>query len=494
MLSSIGSGKLNNILLATNHILSLNSGLKLSSAIACLIRMIALLFTALLSLSQPLKADLNASYSLGDMLFAAYDIPQGQSAANIRLATELEYSDLGGQLPEFYGSIVIVDRSAAVGELFISTNAPVYDEEFDLIFVNAVNGDVFDWFSLNLVNGRVSVSTIQSSAVKNVTPVVAARRDTTTYNAGNREVVALLVEVSRQLSESREQRGDSAPVRETVAVNSTSLPPAVRMPDPVIETDISPVSTNDGVNPLPYLGATEVVSEVRLATASMKNFVLTIIAAALALALATYSILSKIKGSMSEQTTNSSNLPNAENTSAENVPETATFLNYIKEENRRTQETFLRSLELMSVAQKFDKLSDGTESQLSNVTQTLTAGQVAATQIPSRSGKPVSDQPKPTESVQAFPPSTVTSTAQQNRRVLVGDNQGPGGQRNKTVGSIAPSAKVTAKFQEKIDLAEVYRNMGDIFMAQNLLQEVIKSGNPAEIAKAKQTLAELGDS
>ena len=486
---------MNNIPISTFRIGGVRYGLKLGSILGRLMQILAVFLTALMLLSQPLKADLNASYSLGDMLFAAYEIPRGESAANIRLASELEYSELGGELPEFYGSIVIADRSAAVGELFVSTNTPVYDEAFDLIFVNAVNGDVFDWFSLSLANGAVRVRTIQSSTVETVDPVVSAPRDPISYNEGNREVVALLVEVSRQLSESREQGRDSDPVGATLPADRATVSPAVPERGPVIEPDITlPVPVNDGLQPVPYLGATEVVSEVRLATASMKNFVLTIIVVALALALATYFILSKTRGFASELIANGSTVPNAAHTSADNVTASATFLHYIKEENKRTQETFLRSLELMSAAQKFDKLSDGSNSQGGNFAQTLTPGHAEAPQISRPNAETVPNRPKPIKQVQASRPSTAASSAQQNRRVLVGGNPAPGEQQNKTVMPTAPSAEITAKFQEKIDLAEVYKNMGDIFVAQNLLQEVIQSGNPAEIAKAKQALDKLGDS
>ena len=486
---------MNNILLSKNYIGMAISSFKLGSIVGRLMQLIGFFFTTLFVMSQPLKADLNASYSLGDMLFAAYEIPRSVSAANIRLATELEYSDFGGALPEFYDSIVVADRSAAVGELFVSTNAPLYDEAFDLIFVNAASGDVLDWFSLSLANGAVRVRIIQSSTIENVNSVVTAPHAPKSYNDGNREVVALLMEVSRQLSESSEKGGNDAPMRAIVSDDKTNITPSVPERNPIIEPDLKlPVPLHDGPQPLSYTGATEVVSEVRLAAASMKNFVLTIIVVALALALATYLILSKTREYASEQIAHSSTTPNAAHTSAENVTASASFLTYIKEENKRSQEILLRSLELISASQKFENLSDGLSTQGSSVAQPPTPGQAEAPQISRQADGLVPTKAKPAEPVQASRPTIVAASAQKNRHVPDGGNRAQGEQKNKTVMPNVPPAEITAKFKEKIEIAEVYKNMGDIFVAQNLLQEVIQSGNPAEIAKAKKALDELGDS
>lgn len=494
---NMGSGTLGKVLLPKvyqgNASLTFCMGYMLNRCI----QIIGQLLLVLVTLSQPVKADLNASYSPGDVLFAAYEIPRGVNAENIRLATAFEYSTLGGDLPEFYDNITVADRSAAVGELFISTNAIVYDQAFDLLFVDDSDSGVIDWFRLSSVNGAVKITKRQTSSDQDVIQKPASPNIEKTYNQGNREVVALLLEVSRQLAKKEEQalavKENPIMVPSQVGAVDTKTVAENVQAIPVVSQTIVP-ETISPTEPLTLKKEQiEVLSEVRIAVASLKNFVLTIIVSSLALTLAVYLILSKTKGYMAKHVAASSRLPDAPQMPGDNAMASATFLHYIKEENKRTQETFLRSLEVISEGHKHKESIDQSVLMQSDAGIETTDNTPAGLQKSRTSDE--TDQKFSSsrqESSENKINRAVTPTEQKKRGSISG-SQTPTGQQELSPLPIRQASAITAKVKEQLDLAEVYKNMGDIFSAQNLLQEVIQNGNAAEVSKATQALEKLGN-
>lgn len=425
--------------------------------------------------AAPIKADLNASYSVGDMFFATYDLPRGTPAGVIRLATIEEYLALGADAPVFHSEINVTDRAGTIGELFLSTGTVVSDPMFELLFVRSDTAEAVDWYRIEAANGSVRIQDLTYSEPTTARGPASPSRIPSDYNDVNREVAALLAEVSRQLSEV-----NTTPVDAEIAPGEPS-------PDLLPEPSSPPSVTTEGhggPHPSAHSGAylpegqpLAVVSEVHLATANLKNFILTILVAGLALLLAIALVLYKTRAMVAASGNQQQTAQPAPNAQPDQASASLTFLNYIKEENRRNQETYLKSIEFLATNKQGAGVSDQVKPQ--NASQQAPE-RVAAREEQLQVRTPSTNPPRPPRRiVQAGAPTAAATEGPQN----VSDKAAP---------PVAAGA-ISAQVKEKLDLAEVYKNMGDIFVASNLLQEVIKTGNAAEIASARAALQKIGE-
>ena len=429
--------------------------------------------------AAPLKADLNASYSVGDMFFATYDLPRGTPAGVVRLATIEEYLALGADAPVFHGEINVTDRAETIGELFLSTGKIVSDPMFEMLFVRSETGEAVDWYRIEAENGSVRVTDLNYSGSTTQRQLASPSRITADYNRVNSGVAALLAEVSRQLSESNSHVG-----RETVP---DPLPSSVPSPDfsPAPPLQAFPPTGGSGgplssVQPAAYLPETQqptTVSEVHLATANLKNFILTILVVGLALILATALVLYKTKAMVASSGSQQPKAQPALNSHSDQATASLTFLNFIKEENQRNQETYLKSIELLAANKKGADVSDHVKSQ--NALQRTSEREAAREEHLQVRTPPTNPQRPPRRIVQAVDPAAAATDGLQK----VSNEATPK----------ADAGEISAQVKEKLDLAEVYKNMGDIFVASNLLQEVIKTGNAAEVASARAALQKIGE-
>lgn len=425
--------------------------------------------------AAPIKADLNASYSVGDMFFATYDLPRGTPTGVIRLATIEEYLALGADAPVFHSEINVTDRAGTIGELFLSTGTVVSDPMFELLFVRSDTAEAVDWYRIEAANGSVRIEDLTYSEPTTARGPASPSRIPSDYNEVNREVAALLAEVSRQLSEV-----NTSPVDAEIAPGEPS-------PDLLPEPSAPPSVTtggHGGPHPSAHSGAylpegqpLAVVSEVHLATANLKNFILTILVAGLALLLAIALVLYKTRAMVAASGNQQQTAQPAPNAQPDQASASLTFLNYIKEENRRNQETYLKSIELLATNKQGAGVSDQVKPQ--NASQQAPE-RAAAREEQLQVRTPSTNPPRPPRRiVQAGAPTAAATEGPQN----VSDKAAPQ----------AAAGAISAQVKEKLDLAEVYKNMGDIFVASNLLQEVIKTGNAAEVASALAALQKIGE-
>lgn len=425
--------------------------------------------------AAPLKADLNASYSVGDMFFATYDLPRGTPAGVVRLATIDEYLALGADAPVFHNELNVTDRADTIGELFLSTGTVVSDPMFEMLFVRSDTGEAVDWYRIEAANGSVRIQDLTYSEPTTARGAASPSRIPSDYNDVNREVAALLAEVSRQLSEV-----NTTPVDGEV---TPDVPPPYVVPAPSVPSS-APTEGSGGPHPQAYSGAylpagqpLAVVSEVHLATANLKNFILTILVAGLALLLAIALVLYKTRAMLAASGNQQSKVQPAPNAQPDQASASLTFLNYIKEENRRNQETYLKSIELLAVNKQGADVSDQVKPQ--NASQRAPEREAVREEQLQVPTPPTNSQRPPRRIVQAGAPAAAAADGPQKV--------------SKETTPQAAAGEISAQVKEKLDLAEVYKNMGDIFIASNLLQEVIKTGNAAEVASARAALQKFGE-
>ena len=425
--------------------------------------------------AAPLKADLNASYSVGDMFFATYDLPRGTPAGAVRLATIEEYLALGADAPVFHGEINVTDRAETIGELFLSTGTVVSDPMFEMLFVRSDTGEAVDWYRIEAANGSVRIQDLTYSEPTIAREAASPSRIPSDYNDVNREVAALLAEVSRQLSEV-----NTTPVDGEVTPDALS-PDVVPAPSAPLS---APAEGSSGPHPsdhsgvyLPAVQPLTVVSEVHLATANLKNFILTILVAGLALLLAIALVLYKTRAMVAASGNQQQKTQPAPSAQPDQASASLTFLNYIKEENRRNQETYLKSIELLAANKQGADVSDQVKPQ--NASQRAPEREAVREEQLQVRTPPTNPQRPPRRIVQAGAPAAAAA-------------DGPQKVSNETTPQAA-AGEISAQVKEKLDLAEVYKNMGDIFVASNLLQEVIKTGNAAEVASARAALQKIGE-
>jgi len=220
-----------------------------------------------------------------------------------------------------------------------------------------------------------------------------------------------------------------------------------------------------------------VVSEVHLATANLKNFILTILVAGLALLLAIALVLYKTRAMVAASGNQQQKTQPAPSAQPDQASASLTFLNYIKEENRRNQETYLKSIELLAANKQGADVSDQVKPQ--NASQRAPEREAVREEQLQVRTPPTNPQRPPRRIVQAGAPAAAAA-------------DGPQKVSNETTPQAA-AGEISAQVKEKLDLAEVYKNMGDIFVASNLLQEVIKTGNAAEVASARAALQKIGE-
>ena len=430
------------------------------------------------------KADLNAAYSVGDMFFATYDLPVGTPNGVVRLANIEEYQAYQADAPAFLSEINVTDRGAVIGELFLSTGVVVSDPNFELLFVRSDSREMVDRYRIEAANGSVRVVDLNHAGSSSQRQGVSPSRISTDYNNLNSGVATLLAEVSRQLSEFNTHAVDEpAPVPSSPSVPSLELSPAPSSQAvPSTRGSGGPHSSDQPVAFLPETQQTAVVSEVHLATANLKNFILTILVVGLALLLAIALVLYKTRAMVDALGTPKPNAQPALNSYPDQATASLTFLNFIKEENQRNQEAYLKSIELLAANKQVEKISDQLKSQNApKHTQVHEVNHEEQLQV----GTPLAKPQRPTQRiVQMGSPSVPTRDAPQNVSKNVS---------KKAAGSQL-SGEISAQVQEKLELAEVYKNMGDIFVASNLLNEVIKTGNAAEVAKARAALQKIGES
>ena len=429
----------------------------------------------------PVKADLNAAYSVGDMFFAAYDLPLGMPNGVVRLANIEEFQALRADAPTFLSEINVTDRGAAIGELFLSTGVVVSDPNFELLFVRSDSGEMVDWYRIEATNGSVRVTDLNYSGSTTERQGASPSRITADYNDVNSGVAALLAEVSRQLSESNSLVGrETAPDPLATSVPSPDFSPAPSFQAvPSTGSSGGPLSS---VQPGAYLPETQqlaVVSEVHLATANLKNFILTILVVGLALLLAIALVLHKTRAMVAASGNQQQKAHPSPNAHPDQASASLTFLNYIKEENRRNQETYLKSIELLAAYKQGADVSDQFKPQ--NASQRTPEREAAREEQLQVRTPPTNPQRPPRRIVQVGAPAAAATDGLQKVS-------------NEATPQAAAAGEIRAQVKEKLDLAEVYKNMGDIFVASNLLQEVIKTGNAAEVASARAALHKLGES
>lgn len=424
--------------------------------------------------AAPLKADLNASYSVGDMFFATYDLPRGTPAGVVRLATIEEYLALGADAPVFHSEINVTDRAETIGELFLSTGTVVSDPMFEMLFVRSDTGEAVDWYRIEVANGSVRIQDLTYTEPTTARGSASPGRIPSDYNDVNREVAALLAEVSRQLSEVSTTPVD---VEVTPVAPSPDVVPAPSAPSS------APTEGSGGPHPSDYSGVyfpagqpLAVVSEVHLATANLKNFILTILVAGLALLLAIALVLYKTRAMVAASGNQQQKTQPAPNAQPDQASASLTFLNYIKEENRRNQETYLKSIELLAANKQG---ADADQVKPQNASQRAPEREPAREEQLQVSTPPTNPQRPPRRIVQAGAPADAAA-------------DGPQKVSNEATPKAA-AGEISAQVKEKLDLAEVYKNMGDIFVASNLLQEVVKTGNAAEVASARAALQKIGE-
>lgn len=430
--------------------------------------------------AAPLKADFNASYSVGDMFFATYALPRGTPAGVLRLATIEEYMALGADAPVFHSEINVTDRAGTIGELFLSTGTVVSDPVFEMLFVRSDTGEAVDWYRIEAANGSVRIQDLTYSEPTTARRPASPSRIPSDYNDVNREVAALLAEVSRQLSEVNTTPVDG----EITPDQPSSLAPSPDMAPAPSAASIAPTSGSGGPLPsnqsgayFPEIQTLAVVSEVHLATANLKNFILTILVAGLALLLAIALVLYKTRAMVAASGNQQQKAQPAPNAQPDQASASLTFLNYIKEENRRNQETYLKSIEMLAANKQGADVSDQVKPQ--NASQRAPEHEADRDEQLQVRTPPTKPQRPPRRIVQSGAPAAAATDVPQSVP-------------NKAM-SHAAVGEISAQVKEKLDLAEVYKNMGDIFVASNLLQEVIKTGNAAEVASARAALQKFGE-
>ena len=425
--------------------------------------------------AAPLKADLNASYSVGDMFFATYELPGGTPAGVVRLATIEEYLALGADAPVFHSEINVTDRADTIGELFLSTGTIVSDPTFDMLFVRSDTGEAVDWYRIEAANGGVRIQDMTHFEPITARGAASPRRISPEYNDVNREVAALLAEVSRQLSVVNTTPVDGEVTPDAPSPEVAPAPSAASSAPTEASSEPHP-SDASGVY-LPEVQSLAVVSEVHLATANLKNFILTILVAGLALLLAIALVLYKTRAMVAASCNQQQKAQPAPSAQPDQASASLTFLNYIKEENRRNQETYLKSIELLAANKQGADVSDQVKPQ--NASQRAPEREAAREEQLQVRTTPTNPQRPPRRIVQAGAPAAAAA-------------EGPQKVSNETTPNAA-TGKISAQVKEKLDLADVYKNMGDIFVASNLLQEVIKTGNADEVASARAALKKIGE-
>ena len=464
------------------------------------VRTILLCLWAIMINHGPVKADINVSYSIGDMLFASYDLPKDLLGTGVRLASIEEYTSLAADIPNFYEKINIIDRSSTVDELFLSTSSIVQDRKFDLVFVMSENAKVVDWYNVEVVSEGLKITDALFSQGASRTEAQQPKTPPIAYNAGNREVVALLSEVSRQLSKTRNSTNTDTAVNEPAITIAPQEPVLVSSAPPTndvnvqeaLPAEVGDLNVRSADEPTIQPGSATIISEVRLATASMKNFVLTLLTAGLALAMATALVIFKTRESIAAGLQPKTVTPPVPVVANEQSPASENFLNYLKDENQRSQETYLKSMEMLVLGVGMHSENKQSENKQPEVMQRPIAAAPTETSV---------GEPKIASTAGAN--ASVPATAQPQTRVQKAENlkrdpvmkniNRPTTSNQSLTGTLPGAETVSAQVQEQLNLAEVYKNMGDIFVAQNLLQEIIKTGNPAEVARARDAIEKIGD-
>lgn len=455
-------------------------------------------FTSLLLFSSlsPANADLSVSYSVGDMFVASYELPAVEVNTNsVRLASIEEYGSVNADVPEFYGAINVVDRAPAARELFLSARTAVSDPIFELLFVDAINGEVVDWFRLDASSSAVRIQDLRYQNGLGGANLATDSRSSLPYNEGNREVVTLLTEVSRQLSEARASTGrsDAAVIPNPTVASPPELLTTETVDEPIVVFDDPRVPQVDysSVANMPVDFA--VISEVHLATANMKNFLLTLVVTALSLIVAIGIILYKTKRYVSASAqANTQNVQN-QNSMLDATSMASGFLSHLKEESLRSQEIYLKSMELL--VSNNSVLHEQRQSSMQSVvppqsaaSSNIPVNQISETRQQEQENSPTNELAERSRKQlrrQPFAaPQQVTSGAPKG--MDESSNRKPMKDKNDDL-------PIRSQVKEQLDLAEVYKNMGDIFMAQSLLQEVIKTGNASEVSQAQQALKNIGE-
>lgn len=429
----------------------------------------------------PAKAELNASYSVGDILIATYKLPQNAVGGVVRLASQNEYEQIGADTPQFYGNINVIERNSVVGKLFLSTNVIVRDPNFDLVFVQSSTGNIVDWFRLEAVNGGA----VRIQDMKNAQPTTplgprVGQGLSEPFRSENKEMLALLKDVSRQLRTAQSAGGASPEIGTPVAPKQSFTPPQKA------QRQQPPVSTTPPSNPvtLPVEPATfavipsNIVSETQLASVDMKNFILTILVVALALMMVVAIVLYKTRQYVSSTPAPQTAVPQGPYPSNDQATASLGFLNYLKEENQRAQQSYLKSIEFLVSSLKTTQPAPVNNAQHNEPIPEAAQNDVAGNQRPGlrMSATNPLQAPVPRQTV-APQPAKVEGSEKTARPIPTAKTAEP----------------ISAQVKEKFDLAEVYKNMGDVFMAQSLLQEVLKTGNQTEIAHARDLLKKLGE-
>lgn len=481
-------------------------------------------------------ARINAVFSPGESFIASFE-PNGiQSQSNLRLATENEYKALGATAPTFLSSIELQDRLQTMGDIFLFTRAGVSDTFFDIVLMNKFNNSPVVLFSLSYEGGVIKAAEKNISAVhleiSNEEPEVTENRSPdalTSSKIKNPEDEAadeLLNSLSSQLKQLEEfQQKFNQPVDQNME-GSTNSTGAMSDESNRVNTQTSKPRANNrnkfepqennvekfdqsenysidrpGTSSQDKAGfsvdnrsqfltrpadlnfqASAPVSkeilelsmlgmkaDIQLESSELKNFMLTIVAIGLLALTMVLVIVGKTKKIVDKQDQKNTNSHLAKNDDPQLM---LSMFNYMREESKNNQQTYLKTLELIMQRDAFGSSRAETSDAL-NENNTVRNHLRHETQKAAVKYDPQNQNEVAHNAVTNSAPAKNIETKPVDVK-----------SRANYVASQARE-EVSSKVEEQINLAKVYKEMGDIFMAQQLLNDIINTGSPAEVKAAE---------
>ena len=491
-------------------------------------------------------ARISAVFSPGESFIASFE-PNGiQSQSDLRLATEDEYKALGARVPTFLSSLELQDRLQTMGDIFLFTRAGVSDTSFDIVLMNNLDNSPVVSFSLSYESGIIKIAEKNISAVNlglsNEEPEVTengsqdALTSAKTKDPEDEAADDLLNTLSSQLKQMQEfQQKFNNPMDQNMegstnstgaisdesnrtntqtskpqANNTNKFEPQVNNAEKFNQSenysfDLPGTSSQDKVEVSvdnrsqvfkeqadPNFQASAPVSkeilelsmlgmkaDIKLESSELKNFILTIVAIGLLALTMVLVIVGKTKKIVDKQDQRNTNSHLAKNDDPQLM---LSMFNYMREESKNNQQTYLKTLELImqrdAISRSHEETSDTSKDKDTVHSNLLHESQKTAANSGQQKQKEathnVVTNSAPLKNIESKPADIKT-------------------QINSDKASQARADQVSSKVAEQINLAKVYKEMGDIFMAQQLLNEIINTGSPAEVKAAEDEKKNLGD-
>ena len=485
-------------------------------------------------------------FSPGESFIASFE-PNGiQSQSNLRLATENEYKALGATAPTFLSSLELQDRLQTMGDIFLFTRASVSDTSFDIVLMNKFNNSPVVLFSLSYEGGIVKIAEKNISGanleISNEEPKVSengspdALTATKSKNPKDEAADDLLNTLSSQLKQMQEfQQKFNQPVDKNMegstkwtgaisdesnrantqtskpqANNTNKFAPQVNNAEKFYQSenysiDVPSTSSRDKAGfsvdnrsqslteqaDLNFQASAPVSKEIlelsmlgmkadiQLEASELKNFILTIVAIGLLALTMVLVIVGKTKKIVDKQDQKNTNSNLAKNDDPQMM---LSMFNYMREESKNNQQTYLKTLELIMQRDAFSRSHEET-SDASNENNTVRTNLRHETQKTAVNSGQQNQKEIAHNVVTNSAPSKNIETKPANMKSRV----------NSDKASQARADQVSSKVVEQINLAKVYKEMGDIFMAQQLLNDIINTGSPAEVNAAEDEKKNLGE-